>query len=115
MPTSQAKVPTDAAPRYAKQLLAHLGRKRQVEALEGEPDGGRLVFEHGTGTVRPAGAHLLLVAEAADGESHVPPVRVGRLDAAISDRWRRAPAARWVGRRCPGGCPAAGRPAPARP
>ena len=51
MPTSQAKVPTDAAPRYAKQLLSHLGRKRQVEALEGEPDGGRLVFEQGVGVI----------------------------------------------------------------
>src|SRR6476619_6941400 len=69
MPTSQAKVPTDAAPRYAKQLLSHLGRKRQVEALEGEPDGGRLVFENGTGTVRPAGDHLLLVAAPAASSS----------------------------------------------
>jgi uncharacterized protein len=82
MPTSQAKVPTDAAPRYAKQLLSHLGRKRQVEALEGEPDGGRLVFENGTGTVRPAGDHLLLVAEAADEESlrHVEDVLARHLE-----------------------------------
>jgi len=82
MPTSQAKVPTDAAPRYAKQLLAHLGRKRQVEALEGEPDGGRLVFENGTGTVRSAGDHLLLVAEAADEESlrHVEDVLARHLE-----------------------------------
>ena len=82
MPTSQAKVPTDAAPRYAKQLLAHLGRKRQVEALEGDPDGGRLVFENGTGTVRPAGDHLLLVAEAADEESlrHVEDVLARHLE-----------------------------------
>ena len=50
-----AVVPTDAAARYAKQLLAHLGRKAGVEALDGEPDGGRLVFGYGTGTVRPAG------------------------------------------------------------
>jgi 2-iminobutanoate/2-iminopropanoate deaminase len=53
MPTSQAKVPTDAASRYAKQLLSHLGHRAQVEALEGEPDGGRLVFERGTARSGP--------------------------------------------------------------
>ena len=82
MPTSQAKVPTDAAPRYAKQLLSHLGHRARMEALEGEPDGGRLVFDYGTGTVRPAGDHLLLVAEAADEESlrHVEDVLARHLE-----------------------------------
>jgi uncharacterized protein len=83
MPRSQAKVPTDAAPRYAKQLLSHLGRKTRVEAVEGEPEeGGRLVFERGTGTVRPEGDHILLVAEAADEESlrHVEDVLARHLE-----------------------------------
>jgi hypothetical protein len=80
--TSQAKVATDAAPRYAKQLLSHLGHRAQVEALEGEPDGGKLVFAYGTGTVRPAGDHILLVAEAADEESlrHVEDVLARHLE-----------------------------------
>ena len=82
MPTSQAKVPTDAAPRYAKQLLSQLGHKAQVEALDGEADGGRLIFERGTGTVRPAGDHILLIAEAADEESlrHVEGVLARHLE-----------------------------------
>ena len=82
MPTSRAKVPTAAAPRYAKQLLAHLGHRAQVEAVDGQPDGGRLVFERGTGTVLPAGDHLLLVAEAADEESlrHVEGVLARHLE-----------------------------------
>jgi hypothetical protein len=82
MLTSQAKVPTDAAPRYAKQLLSHLGHRAQVEALEGVPDGGRLVFAYGTGTVRPEGDHILLVAEAGDEKSlhHVEDVLARHLE-----------------------------------
>ena len=82
MPTSQAKVPTDAAPRYAKQLLSHLGRKARVEAVDGDPEGGRLVFERGTGTVRPEGDHILLIAEAVDEESlrHVEDVLARHLE-----------------------------------
>ncbi len=82
MLTSQAKVPTEAAPRYAKQLLSHLGHRAQVEALEGEPDGGKLVFAYGTGTVRPAGDHILLEAEAGDEESlrHVEDVLARHLE-----------------------------------
>jgi len=38
MLTSTAVVSTDAAARYAKQLLSHLGRKAGVEAVDGEPD-----------------------------------------------------------------------------
>ena len=69
MPTSQAKVPTDAAPRYAKQLLSHLGRKAGVEPVDGEPDGGLLRLSAGTGVVRPRADHLLLEASAVDAEA----------------------------------------------
>ena len=69
MVTSTAVVPTDAAARYAKQLLAHLGRKAGVEPLEGEPDGGRLRLSAGTGLVRPRADHLVLEAVADDAES----------------------------------------------
>lgn len=67
MHRSTAVVATDAAARYAKQLLAHLGRKNPVEAL----DGGcwRLRFAYGTGTVRPDAERLVLEAEAADAPS----------------------------------------------
>jgi uncharacterized protein len=65
---STAAVATDAPARYAKQLLSHLGRKVGVEPVEGVPDGGRLVFAFGTGTVRPADGVLHLDAEAATAE-----------------------------------------------
>jgi hypothetical protein len=42
---SIAAVPTEASDRYAKQLLAHLGRKNPVEPVEGSPDADRLVLE----------------------------------------------------------------------
>lgn len=82
MPTSQAKVPTDAAARYAKQLLSHLGHKARAEPLPGDEEGGKLIFERGTGLVRPAGDHLLMVAEAADEESlrHVEGVLARHLE-----------------------------------
>lgn len=66
---STAVVATDDAARYAKQLLAHLGRKAAVEDLDDEPDGGRIVFAYGAGTVRAQPDRLVLVAEAADPES----------------------------------------------
>ena len=66
---STAVVPTDAAVRYAKQLLAHVGRKAGVEPVDGEPDAGRLTLSVGTGIVRPRADHLLLEALAADEES----------------------------------------------
>ncbi len=69
MPTSIAAVPTDAAARYAKQLLAHLGRKNIVEPVDGVPEGGRLLFAYGVGTVRPETGRLVLEATAADDES----------------------------------------------
>jgi uncharacterized protein len=67
--TSTAIVATDAAGRYAKQLLAHLGRKAGVEPVDGEPDGGLLRLSAGTGIVRPRSDHLVLEAIAADPES----------------------------------------------
>jgi hypothetical protein len=66
---SIAAVPTEASDRYAKQLLAHLGRKNPVEPVEGSPDAGRLVFAYGRGTVRPEADRLLLEADAPDEES----------------------------------------------
>jgi hypothetical protein len=63
--TSSAHVPTDAAPRYAKQLVAHLGRKVPVEEIEGAH---RLGFEFGTGLVRAESGGVLLEAAAADPE-----------------------------------------------
>ena len=69
MPESTASVATDAAGRYAKQLLAHLGRKNTVDPLDGAPDGGRIRFAYGTGTVRPEADRLVLLAAADDAES----------------------------------------------
>jgi hypothetical protein len=66
---SVADVPTDAAARYAKQLLAHLSHKVTVEEIEGEPLGGRLVFSYGAATVIPGPEALTLCATAADTES----------------------------------------------
>jgi len=67
--TSTAVVATDAAARYAKQLLAHLGRKAGVEPVDGEPDGGLLRLSAGTGIVRPRADHLVLEASATDLEA----------------------------------------------
>jgi hypothetical protein len=67
--TSTAVVTTDAAARYAKQLLAHLGRKAGVEPVDGDPDAGRLTLSAGVGIVRPRADHLLLEASADDEAS----------------------------------------------
>jgi hypothetical protein len=69
VPTSTAAVSTEASERYAKQLLAHLGRKNPVEPVEGTPNAGRLVFAYGIGTVRPEIDRLVLEADAPDEES----------------------------------------------
>jgi uncharacterized protein len=69
VPTSTAAVPTDAAERYAKQLLSHLGRKNTVEPVDGVPDAWRLVFAYGVGTIRSDGDRIVLEAEASDEES----------------------------------------------
>ena len=79
---SIAVVATDAPERYAKQLLAHLGRKNTVETIQGESGGGRLLFAYGTGTVRPLNDQLVLEAEAADADSlaHVEDVLARHLE-----------------------------------
>ena len=69
MYTSTAVVPTDAATRYAKQLLSHLGRKAGVEPVDGDPDAGLLHLSAGIGVVRPRADHLVLEASADDPES----------------------------------------------
>jgi uncharacterized protein len=69
VPTSIAAVPTDAAERYAKQLLSHLGRKNAVEPVDGVLDAWRLVFAYGIGTIRSEGNRLVLEATAPDEES----------------------------------------------
>lgn len=67
MPISHARVATDAAPRYAKQLASHFGRKIPVEEA---PDGGhRLTFPAFQETVvelQPADDHLLIRVTAPD-------------------------------------------------
>jgi uncharacterized protein len=68
MVTSTAVVSTDAAARYAKQLLAHLGRKAGVEPVDGDPEAGLLRLSAGTGIVRNRGDHLVLEASAEDAE-----------------------------------------------
>lgn len=69
MPTSTAVVPTDAAARYAKQIVSHLGRKVTVENVDGVPHAQRLVFAYGAGVVRPEADRLVLDAAADDDES----------------------------------------------
>jgi 2-iminobutanoate/2-iminopropanoate deaminase len=73
VPRATAVVVTDAPARYAKQLLSHLGRKREVQPLAGAPEGGTLVFDDGVGHVRPGAAALVLeaVADDEDGLAHV--------------------------------------------
>ena len=66
MPTSTAYVATDAAPRYAQQLAAHLGRKVPVTDTDTGP---RLTFDAGTGDIRAEAAQLVLTATAADDEA----------------------------------------------
>jgi uncharacterized protein len=69
MLVSTAVVSTEAPGRYAKQLLAHLGHKVQLEPLDDEPEGGRLVFAYGTGTVRVSAGRLQMDAAADDEAS----------------------------------------------
>lgn len=67
---SIAVVTTDASERYGKQLLSHLGRKVTVEPLPDRPSpAGRLLFDHGIGTILPMPGELILRATAADPES----------------------------------------------
>jgi uncharacterized protein len=102
---STAVVATDAPERYAKQLLAHLGRKNTVETVGGERQGGRLVFSYGTATVRPEDNQLVLEAAAEDPDSlaHVEDVLGRHLERFGAKRelvvtWRRGgPAGEGVG------------------
>ncbi len=69
MPDAHALVATDAPGRYAKQLLSHLGRKVDVEAVDGHDDtAGRLRIGDGVGEVIPGDGVLLLTAAAPDAE-----------------------------------------------
>ena len=94
---STAVVATDAPERYAKQLLAHLGRKNTVVTVAGERPGGRLVFAYGTATVRPEDNRLVLEAAAEHAESlaHIEDVLGRHLERFGSKRelvvtWQRA-------------------------
>lgn len=59
---SRAEVATETPERYAKQLVAHLGRKAAVEETA---DGAVLTFGSGRGVVAAADGVLVLRAEAA--------------------------------------------------
>lgn len=63
---SIARVPTDAAARYAKQLASHLGRR-----IEAEPVGDGWLLRIGAGTceLRPEAEALVLSASAPDPET----------------------------------------------
>jgi uncharacterized protein len=63
--SARADVPTDAPERYAKQLVAHLGRR-----LEWATDGGTSTARvgEGTGQVVVGDGVLTLLAEAPDAE-----------------------------------------------
>jgi hypothetical protein len=61
-----AAVETDAAPRYAKQLASHLGRKAEVVEEEA---GTRLVLPFGDCLLVPGDAVLVMTASASDQET----------------------------------------------
>lgn len=64
MPSSLARVATDAAPRYAKQLASHFGRKIPVEET---PAGGhRLTFQHTDVVLEALDDHLRIRVTAPD-------------------------------------------------
>lgn len=64
--TSTARVATDAAPRYAKQLASHLGRKAEVRE---EPGGIRLILGGGECLLQPGDDVLTMTATAPDAEA----------------------------------------------
>ncbi|MGN9761172.1 DUF2218 domain-containing protein [Streptomyces sp. SD31] len=64
MPSSLAHVATDAAPRYAKQLASHFGRKLPVE--ETAEGGHRLTFQHTDVVLEALDDHLLIRVTAPD-------------------------------------------------
>lgn len=64
MPTSLGRATTDAAPRYAKQLASHFGRKVPTEET---PEGRhRLTFQQTDVLLQPADGHLLIQVTAPD-------------------------------------------------
>ncbi|MER5943660.1 DUF2218 domain-containing protein [Streptomyces sp. NPDC001928] len=64
MPSSLARVATDAAPRYAKQLASHFGRKIPVEEIPG--GGHRLTFQSTDVVLETLDDHLLITVTAPD-------------------------------------------------
>ena len=67
MPTSLGRAATDAAPRYAKQVASHFGRKIPVGET---PDGGhRLTFQATDVVLQPADDHLLIRVTAPDASA----------------------------------------------
>jgi uncharacterized protein len=64
--TARAYVTTDAAPRYAKQLASHLGRRSDVQQ---ETDNTRLVLAGGECTLIPTDTTLELHASAPTPEA----------------------------------------------
>ncbi|MFJ8629146.1 DUF2218 domain-containing protein [Streptomyces sp. NPDC093568] len=64
MPSSLARVATDAAPRYAKQLASHFGRK--IPAEETSDGGHRLTFQKTDVLLAPQDDHLLIRVTAPD-------------------------------------------------
>ena len=64
--TARADVPTAAPPRYAKQLLSHLGR-RITWTTDGDSSAAEIAG--GTGRVVVGDGVLTLIAEASDAET----------------------------------------------
>jgi hypothetical protein len=77
--SASAVVPTSAAPRYAKQLVAHLGRRANVQS---EPEGERLLFDTGSCLlVRGTDAlRLHATAETLEGLQRVENIVGGHLE-----------------------------------
>ncbi|EMF51952.1 MULTISPECIES: DUF2218 domain-containing protein [Streptomyces] len=67
MPTSLGRASTDAAPRYAKQLASHFGRKIPTEQTS--EGGHRLTFEQTDVLLQPAEDHLLIRVTAPDASA----------------------------------------------
>ncbi|MFJ9908381.1 DUF2218 domain-containing protein [Streptomyces sp. NPDC101152] len=67
MPTSLGRAATDAAPRYAKQLASHFGRK--IPAEETSDGGFRLTFQQTDVLLEPSPDHLLIRVTASDSSS----------------------------------------------
>ena len=90
-----ALVPTEAAPRYLKQLVSHLGRKAGVQD---EGDGQRLMFGPDSCllTARPDALHLEASGASPEGLARVEDVvgrhleRFGQRDG-LTVRWQDVP------------------------